>query len=234
MAASRSLRLIAPLGRAVPLALGAETRGRSGSVWPGPSAIPSAFRCSWRRSWRRRRSTRPGESTGRRLELVVRDDYADPDSAVFVAGDLYDSDVSAVVGHLFSGTTLAAAPVYNGGDDARRGDLTFVVLARGVQRRRAHLPRVPQRPGPRRGARPLGPRTPGPRARRGALPERSVRPRHPPDLRGAVHPARRPAPVDRSLSRRQARRRPISRPPRARPSGSSSWWWPATGARPRK
>lgn len=54
---------------------------------------------------------------GRRLELVTRDDYGDPDSAVFVASDLYTSDVSAVVGHLFSGLTLAAAPVYNGGDD---------------------------------------------------------------------------------------------------------------------
>jgi branched-chain amino acid transport system substrate-binding protein len=56
-----------------------------------------------------------GGIDGKRLELVIRDDYADPDSAVFVAGDLYDSDVSAVVGHLFSGMTLAAAPIYNGG-----------------------------------------------------------------------------------------------------------------------
>jgi branched-chain amino acid transport system substrate-binding protein len=56
-----------------------------------------------------------GGVAGRRLELVTRDDYADPDSAVFVAGDLYDSGVAAVVGHLFSGETLAAAPVYNGG-----------------------------------------------------------------------------------------------------------------------
>ncbi|HUR93983.1 MAG TPA: ABC transporter substrate-binding protein [Gemmatimonadales bacterium] len=58
-----------------------------------------------------------GGVNGKRLELVLRDDYSDPDSAVFVAGDLYHSDVSAVVGHLFSGMTLAAAPVYNGGDD---------------------------------------------------------------------------------------------------------------------
>ena len=58
-----------------------------------------------------------GGIAGRPLELVLRDDYADPDSAVFIAGDLYDSGVSAVVGHLFSGTTLAAAPVYNGGVD---------------------------------------------------------------------------------------------------------------------
>ena len=58
-----------------------------------------------------------GGVAGRRLELVQRDDYADADSAVFVAADLYDAGVSAVVGHLFSSTTLAAAPVYNGGKD---------------------------------------------------------------------------------------------------------------------
>jgi branched-chain amino acid transport system substrate-binding protein len=58
-----------------------------------------------------------GGIDGRRIELVIRDDYADPDSAVFVATDLYDSGVSAVIGHLFSGMSLAAAPVYNGGDD---------------------------------------------------------------------------------------------------------------------
>ena len=57
-----------------------------------------------------------GGINGRRLELVIREDYADPDSAVFIASDFYDSDVSAVVGHLFSGETLAAAPVYNGGE----------------------------------------------------------------------------------------------------------------------
>lgn len=58
-----------------------------------------------------------GGINGKRLELIMRDDYSDPDSAVFVASDLYDSPVSAVVGHLFSGMTLSAAPVYNGGDD---------------------------------------------------------------------------------------------------------------------
>jgi branched-chain amino acid transport system substrate-binding protein len=54
---------------------------------------------------------------GRPLELIQRDDYSDPDSAVFVATDLYEAQVSAVIGHLFSGPTLAAAPVYNGGPD---------------------------------------------------------------------------------------------------------------------
>jgi branched-chain amino acid transport system substrate-binding protein len=56
-----------------------------------------------------------GGIAGRSVELVERDDYADPDSAVFVATDLYESGVSAVIGHLFSSTTLAAAPVYNSG-----------------------------------------------------------------------------------------------------------------------
>lgn len=60
---------------------------------------------------------RQGGVRGRRLELIERDDYSDPDSAVFVATDLYEADVSAVIGHLFSGPTLAAAPVYNGGPD---------------------------------------------------------------------------------------------------------------------
>jgi branched-chain amino acid transport system substrate-binding protein len=60
---------------------------------------------------------RQGGIRGRPLELIQRDDYSDPDSAVFVATDLYEAEVSAVIGHLFSGPTLAAAPVYNGGPD---------------------------------------------------------------------------------------------------------------------
>lgn len=58
-----------------------------------------------------------GGVRGRPLQLLERDDSADPDSAVRVAADLYASDAVAVVGHLFSSTTLAAAPIYNGGDD---------------------------------------------------------------------------------------------------------------------
>jgi branched-chain amino acid transport system substrate-binding protein len=105
-----------------------------------------------------------GGINGKRLELIIRDDYSDPDSAVFVAGDLYNSKVSAVVGHLFSGMTLAAAPVYNGGDDpvvaispsssspevTSAGDYTFRIcpsdLAHGTElahwvRDRLHLTR---------------------------------------------------------------------------------------------
>ena len=50
---------------------------------------------------------------GRQIELMALDDYGNADSAIAVAIRLYDSDVSAVVGHLFSSTTIAAAPVYN-------------------------------------------------------------------------------------------------------------------------
>lgn len=91
-----------------------------------------------------------GGIQGRPLELIERDDYADPDSAVFVAADLYEAGVSAVIGHLYSGTTLAASPVYNGGSDpvaaispsssspeiSSAGDYTFRIcpsdLAHGV------------------------------------------------------------------------------------------------------
>ncbi len=58
-----------------------------------------------------------GGVRGRPLSLVVRDDFGDPDSAIRVAGDLYRSNVVAVIGSAYSGPTLAAAPVYN---NARR------------------------------------------------------------------------------------------------------------------
>jgi branched-chain amino acid transport system substrate-binding protein len=91
-----------------------------------------------------------GGVDGQVLELIQRDDYGDPDSAVFVATDLYEAGVSAVIGHIFSGMTLAAAPVYNGGPDpvaaispsssspdiSTAGDYTFRIcpsdLAHGV------------------------------------------------------------------------------------------------------
>jgi branched-chain amino acid transport system substrate-binding protein len=56
-----------------------------------------------------------GGVRGRPLSLAVRDDFGDPDSAVRVAGDLYRSNVVAVIGNAYSAPTLAAAPVYNGG-----------------------------------------------------------------------------------------------------------------------
>jgi branched-chain amino acid transport system substrate-binding protein len=56
-----------------------------------------------------------GGIAGRPLSLVERDDHGSTDSAVAVAQSLYDSDVSAVIGGAYSGVTLAAAPVFNGG-----------------------------------------------------------------------------------------------------------------------
>lgn len=56
---------------------------------------------------------RSGGIHGRPLELIARDDFGEPDSAVGVAERLVDAGVVAVVGHVFSGTTLASAPVYN-------------------------------------------------------------------------------------------------------------------------
>lgn len=58
-----------------------------------------------------------GGVAGRPMQLVERNDFANSDSAVFVATDLYNAGVAAVIGHLYSGQTLAAAPVYNGGED---------------------------------------------------------------------------------------------------------------------
>lgn len=58
-----------------------------------------------------------GGIDGRRLALIEENDYGEVDSAVVVATRLYETDAVAVIGHLYSGTTLAAAPVYNGGPD---------------------------------------------------------------------------------------------------------------------
>lgn len=56
-----------------------------------------------------------GGIRGRGLELVLRDDHANSDSAVGVAEALYATDVSAVLGGVYSSVTLAEAPVFNGG-----------------------------------------------------------------------------------------------------------------------
>ena len=56
-----------------------------------------------------------GGIRGRPVELVTRDDFGDPDSAVAVAAALDNAGVVAVVGHVYSGTTLASAPIYNAG-----------------------------------------------------------------------------------------------------------------------
>lgn len=60
-----------------------------------------------------------GGVDGRQLKLVVRDDSTKPQRAIAIATELVaDPNVVAVVGHLNSAATLAAAPVYN---DAEHG-----------------------------------------------------------------------------------------------------------------
>jgi branched-chain amino acid transport system substrate-binding protein len=86
---------------------------------------------------------------GRPIELVARDDFGDPDSAVDVASELIAAGVVAVVGHVYSGTTLAAAPVYNGAGVTQispsssspmvtqAGDWTFRICPSDVQQAQA-------------------------------------------------------------------------------------------------
>lgn len=54
-----------------------------------------------------------GGIRGRPVELVMRDDFGDPDSAVSAASEMDAAGVVAVIGDVYSGTTLASAPVYN-------------------------------------------------------------------------------------------------------------------------
>lgn len=58
-----------------------------------------------------------GGIDGRKLALVVKDDGGDTHKAIQVANELRDDpSVAAVIGHVNSGATLAAAPVYNDPD----------------------------------------------------------------------------------------------------------------------
>lgn len=61
---------------------------------------------------------RAGGIGGRPLELRFLDDSANMNAAVRAAQQFADDpQVVAVIGHLTSATTLAAAPIYDGGDD---------------------------------------------------------------------------------------------------------------------
>ncbi len=53
-----------------------------------------------------------GGINGRPLVLIEMDDHGDPDSAIAVAAALRASPAVAVIGHLWSTTTIAAAPIY--------------------------------------------------------------------------------------------------------------------------
>ncbi len=72
-----------------------------------------------------------GRLRGRTVELDVRDDGGSPDRAIVVAAELRDDPrVVAVVGHVNSSATLAAAGVYN---DPRNGVLEISPTASSPQ-----------------------------------------------------------------------------------------------------
>jgi branched-chain amino acid transport system substrate-binding protein len=54
-----------------------------------------------------------GGINGRRLELVLRDDFGNADSALKAAIDLERSGVLAVIGSVYSSITMTVAPVFN-------------------------------------------------------------------------------------------------------------------------
>ncbi|MCE9638028.1 MAG: branched-chain amino acid ABC transporter substrate-binding protein [Planctomycetes bacterium] len=54
-----------------------------------------------------------GGVLGRKIEIVVRDDMADPKLAPVAAGQLVDQKVVGVVGHFNSGSTIPASEIYN-------------------------------------------------------------------------------------------------------------------------
>lgn len=84
----------------------------------GPFAQPRGESMRLAAELARDEINRAGGVGGRRLELRFLDDSADTDVAVRVAMALHaDPAVVAVVGHLTSGATLAAAPIYNGGPE---------------------------------------------------------------------------------------------------------------------
>jgi branched-chain amino acid transport system substrate-binding protein len=61
---------------------------------------------------------RAGGIGGRQLELVLRDDYGNADSAIRAAGELAESDVVAVIGSVYSSITLTVAPIFNDPDNS--------------------------------------------------------------------------------------------------------------------
>jgi branched-chain amino acid transport system substrate-binding protein len=107
------------LAVAVPLLAATACRSTSGPVFiglAGPFADPVGAPMKLAAELAVEEINAQGGVGGHPIQLIERNDFANADSAVFVATDLYNAGVAAVVGHLFSGQTLAAAPVYNGGE----------------------------------------------------------------------------------------------------------------------
>ena len=87
---------------------------------------------------------------GRPLRLRVMDDSGTENGALRVAQALYDDPaVAAVVGHITSGTTIAAARIYGGGKTPGAGDLPDGIEPRALGHQSVRVPRLSQRPVPR-------------------------------------------------------------------------------------
>src|SRR2546428_9621363 len=99
-----------------------------------------------------------GGVKGRPLRLRVADDSGREDTAVRVAEELYgDPDVVAVLGHLTSGTTIAAARVYGGGGDPLSLISPFPSRPQLSRVQPYFFPAGPARPAPRPELAPLSP-----------------------------------------------------------------------------
>lgn len=81
----------------------------------GPFSVPRGVSMKAGAELARDEINRAGGVNGRQIELVFEDDSANTDAAVRIANRFRDDKrVVAVVGHLTSGPTSAAAPIYNG------------------------------------------------------------------------------------------------------------------------
>ena len=108
--------------RATAVALLAGALGCAGSKGPivlglvGPFSQPRGISMRLGTELAVREINRAGGIQGRPLSLVIEDDSGLPDVAVAAARRLYaNRQVVAVIGHLTSAATLAAAPIYDGG-----------------------------------------------------------------------------------------------------------------------
>lgn len=108
--------------RATGVALLAGALGCAGSKGPitiglaGPFSQPRGISMRLGAELAVREINRAGGVHGRPLALVIEDDSGLAEAAVAAARRLYaNRQVVAVIGHLTSAATLAAAPIYNGG-----------------------------------------------------------------------------------------------------------------------
>jgi len=102
----------------VPFALAACGHGAGGDTIvigvTGPFSQPRGVSMKAGAELARDEINKAGGIGGKQVELVFADDSASNDAAVRIAGEFRDNArMVAVIGHLTSGPTIAAAPIYN-------------------------------------------------------------------------------------------------------------------------